>query len=290
MIPKLFVRSKGVPQDDVEHIVKVIKECYGTLQPTNLEAVEVNIFQRSSEALAFLSSQAQAAGVKSSGYDEEFYAYHHAWTGLPSIIISIEKLSTLTSILVDACIRHEVAHTVLHGELRYYVIPLPPAYQKLKRCLKLPEEYLLDLTYLTSIAVKDYEATKLLYEHNFKEDQLKYAEHLLDEGLDISLWKIVEHNPSAKALFLTANLKVLFCIKPLLNQKNIHLRKKLEDCLYPLHEYQQKMIEIVDEATQHFSEDTYYNIQVVAENHSQKILQKIFNINLYKSSGQKQVG
>ncbi len=275
MTPKLYLRAKGVSQRDVEDIVKVITECYATL-PHNLEVVEVNIFQKSSEALAFLASQAQKAGVKSISFDEEFYAYHQAWTGLPSIIISIEKLSTLTQILIEACIRHEVAHSVLHGELRYYVIPIPPAYQRLKGCFKLPNEYLLDLTYLTSIAVKDYEATKLLYTHNYKEDQIKYAEHLLDEGLDISLWKIVEQNPSAKALFLTANLKVPFCIKPLLNQQNIYLRKKLENCLQPLQEYQQKLIEIVDEAAERFGEDTYHNIQIASEVNKQRILQKIF--------------
>lgn len=275
MTPKLFLKAKGVSQSDIDYIIGIIKECYKTLKPS-LEAVEVSIFQKSSEALAYLNLQARAAGVKSSGFDEDFYAHHHAWTGLPSIIISMEKLSTLQPILVEACIRHEVAHSVLHGELSYYVTPIPPAYQQLKERCKLSEEYLLDLTYLTSIAVKDYEATKLLYEHNYKEDQVKFAEHLLDEGLDTSLWEIAGHNPYAKALFLTANLKLPFCIKPLLNQQNIHLRKKLEECLQPLQEYRQKMIEVVDEASEKFSKDTYYNIQIAAKIYKEKILQRIF--------------
>lgn len=276
MIPKIILRLKGAPQSDVEHILEVIRECYARIQSYSPTAVEVNIFQKSSEALAFLATQSRLAGVRSSDFDEDFYAYHHAWLGLPSITLSLEKLSTLTPILAEACIRHEVAHSILHGEISYYVAPPPPAYMQLKEAFKLPEDYVLDLTYLTSIAVKDYEATKLLYAHNYVEDQLKYAEHLLDEDLDVSLWKIAEYNPSAKALFLTASLKVPLCIKPILKPQNFHLEKKLEACLKPLQAYYKKIIEVVNEASERFSEDTYHNIQIAAELHTQKILLGIF--------------
>jgi hypothetical protein len=44
---------------------------------------------------SFLAALSKAAGVKSSGFDEDFYAYHQAWLGLPSITISLERLNTL---------------------------------------------------------------------------------------------------------------------------------------------------------------------------------------------------
>jgi len=274
MNPRILLKVKGASRSDVEHILQVIKECYTTL-PHKVDAVEVNIFQESSDALSFLAVQSSAAGVKSRGFDEDFYAYHHAWLGLPSITVSVEKLNTLPQSLADACIRHEVAHSVLHGEIRYYVIPTPPAYRSLREVCRVSDDYLMDLTYLTSIAVKDYEATKLLYSHNYRVDQVRYAEHLLDEGLETTLWKIVETHPQAKALFLTGSLKVPFCVKPLLDQENIHLQMKLESCLQPLGEYQKLLIEVVDEAAERFADDTYNNIQIAAEIYCEKILKRV---------------
>jgi hypothetical protein len=274
MKPKIFLKVKGASKSDVEHILRVITECYSKL-PHNLDAVEVNIFQTSSDALSFLAALSKAAGVKSSGFDEDFYAYHQAWLGLPSITVSLERLNTLPQELADACIRHEVAHSVLHGEVRYYVVPTPPPYRRMKEVGKLSDEYLLDLTYLTAVAVKDYEATKLLYLHNYRVDQARYAEHLLDEGLETTLWKIVEHHPQAKALFLASSLKVPFCIKPLLDQENLHLQKKLESYLQPLGEYQQLLMGVIDESAERFTDDTHINIQKAAEIFCEKVLKRI---------------
>jgi len=187
----------------------------------------------------------------------------------------VEKLNTLPPVLADACIRHEVAHSVLHGEIRYYVIPIPLPYRRLREACKLSDEYLLDLTYLTAVAVKDYEATKLLYSHNYRVDQLQYAEHLLDEGLETTIWKIAEHHPQAKALFLTGILKVPFCIKPLIDQQNIQLQKKLEFYLQPLGEYQHPLMEVVDKSAEGFTGDTHSNIERAAEIHCKKILKSI---------------
>lgn len=274
MNPRILLKVKGASRSDVEHILQVITECYTNL-PHNLDAVEVNIFQNISDALSFLAAQSKAAGVKSIGFDEDFYAYHHAWLGLPSITVSVEKLKTLTPELADACIRHEVAHSVLHGEIRYYIIPILPPYRRLREVCEPSEDFLLDLTYLTAVAVKDYEATKLLYSHNYRVDQVRYAEHLLDEGFETTLWKIVEHHSQAKALFLTSSLKVPFCIKPLLNQENLHLQKKLESYLQPLGEYQHLLMEVVDESSERFTDDTYSNIQTAAEIYCEKVLKRI---------------
>lgn len=274
MKPRILLKVKGASRSDVEHILQVVTECYTTL-PHKVDAVEVNIFQKSSDALSFLTAQSNAAGVRSSGFDEDFYAYHQAWLGLPSITISVEKLNTLPTELADACIRHEVAHSVLHGEISYYIIPTPLPYRRLKEEAKLGDDYLLDLTYLTSVAVKDYEAAKLLYSHNYRVDQVRYAEHLLDEGVETALWKIVEHHPQAKALFLTGSLKVPFCIKPLINQQNIHLKMKLESYLQPLGEYQSLLVDVVNEAAERFADDTYSNIQIAAEIFREKILKRV---------------
>ena len=274
MNPRILLKVKGASRSDVEHVLRVITECYTNL-PHTLDAVEVDVFQNSSDALSFLAAQSNAAGVKSSGFDEDFYAYHHAWLGLPSITVSVEKLNTLPPKVVDACIRHEVAHSVLHGEIRYYVIPTPPPYRRLKEVCKVGDDYLLDLTYLTAVAVKDYEATTLLCSHNYRVDQVRYAEHLLDEGLEATLWKIVEHHPQAEALFLTGILKIPFCIKPLLDQQDIHLQKKLESYLQQLGEYQHLLMEVVDKSVERFTDDTYSNIQKAAEIHCEKILKRI---------------
>jgi hypothetical protein len=77
-----------------------------------------------------------------------------------------------------------------------------------------------NLLYLVSMAVKDYEVTRLLYQRGYVEDQVAYAKHLLKVSEnDILSWEISQGKPPAEALCLVSCLKAAGCAAPLLVDK-----------------------------------------------------------------------
>ena len=76
----------------------------------------------------------------------------------------------------------------------------------------IPQNTVNDLIYLLSIAVKDFEATRLLYSKGYKEDQFIYAKHFLKPSEeDILVWNMTFGNHLAKIIFLVSLLKNIFC-------------------------------------------------------------------------------
>ncbi len=79
-----------------------------------------------------------------------------------------------------------------------------------------------NLLYLISIAVKDYEVTRLLHERGYVEDQVAYAKHLLKISEDDTLsWEISRGKPPAEAMCLISCLKAAGCVAPLLVDKKL---------------------------------------------------------------------
>jgi len=84
--------------------------------------------------------------------------------------------------------------------------------------------------YLVSIAVKDYEVTRLLYQRGYVEDQVAYVKYLLAVSEDdILSWKLSRGKPPAEALCLISYLKAAGCAAPLLVNKKFG--EEIKQCL-----------------------------------------------------------
>ena len=172
-------------------VLKIMKECYERLMPHNVELVDLFLFERSSATEAFLSRERSEVGVVSAPFDESFFAMHDAFRGTPRIILCFERMRKLPKPVRVGGIRHEVGHSVLHGSLSYYLLSLPPALLELVDRFGLPLEYATNLLYLISVAVKDYEVTRLLYKRGYVAGQIAYARHLLKPSeSDVLSWEM----------------------------------------------------------------------------------------------------
>ena len=81
-------------------------------------------------------------------------------------------------------------------------------------------EYATNLLYLISIAVKDYEVSRLLYRQGYVEDQIAYAKHFLVVTKDDKLsWEMSRGKPLAEILCLVSCLKAAGCVVPFLVRK-----------------------------------------------------------------------
>jgi len=223
-----------VDDEEIGRVIEVMEECYGRLAPHDVTIVDLYVFERSSSVDAFLAKESAEVGVVSAPFDELFFAMHDAWRGTSRIILCLERMKRLPRLVRMGGIRHEVGHSVLHGSLRYYSLSFPPLLLELATQFNLSIEYLASLLYLISIAVKDYEVSRLLYKRGYVEDQVAYAKHLLKVSeSDVLLWEVSRGRPEAEALYLASCLKAAGCATPLLvdNKFGEEIRRHLMESL-----------------------------------------------------------
>ena len=216
MVRIIISKFGNVNEKQVEWVIGVVKECYNKLSPHNVDVVDVYIFDSKWRFEAFMKNEALKFGVSSSGFGDSFFASHDAWTGLPRISVCLELLNKLCLDARLGGLRHEIAHSILHGSLNYYRLPMTMALMELGKKFNLNLQYLTDLLYLLSVSVKDYEVTRFLYSKGYVVDQISYATHLLCSSKEEQLvWKLIRGDPNAEILYLASLLKVLGCVKPL---------------------------------------------------------------------------
>jgi hypothetical protein len=120
-----------------------------------------------------------------------------------------------------------------------------------------------DLVYLASVAVKDCEATRLLYEKGYVEDQLAYNEYYLRTSEeDPEAWKLAEKNKTAKLLFLVSALKTACCAAPLLKDESYGeevLKAISRSVSFLPKELSAKLLRILEAASK-FGTDTHENV------------------------------
>jgi hypothetical protein len=218
---RIAVSKFGRVEDEtMNSVIETMEECYGQLAPHEVSLVDLYVFERSSSVEAFLAKECAEVGVTSVPFDELFFAMHDAWRGTPRIILCLERMKTLPGLVKIGGIRHEVGHSILHGSLGYYLLSFPPSLLEIADQFSLSFEYLTNMLYLISIAVKDYEVSRLLYGRDYVEDQVAYAKHLLRVSeSDVLSWEISRGKPPAEVLCLISCLKAAGYAVPLLIDK-----------------------------------------------------------------------
>jgi hypothetical protein len=218
---RIAVSKFGRIEDEtMNSVIETMEECYGQLAPHEVSLVDLYVFERSSSVEAFLAKECAEVGVTSAPFDDLFFAMHDAWRGTPRIILCLERMKTLPELVKIGGIRHEVGHSILHGSLGYYLLSFPPSLLEIADQFSLSFEYLTNMLYLISIAVKDYEVSRLLYGRGYVEDQVAYAKHLLRiSESDVLSWEISRGNQPVEVLCLISCLKAAGCAAPLLIDK-----------------------------------------------------------------------
>ncbi len=175
---------------------------------------------------SYLMTTHLETGVASAPAFEEFEASHDAFLGAPRIVLCEESLRNLPRHVQAGVILHEGAHSVLHGELRSYTLTPPPLLRDVEAKLQAPQGYSVNLLYLFSTAVKDYEATELLLELGFREEAKDYVIYALEPSPRlVEDWKLA----SAAGIFLrlvhlAELLKPLCCASPLMEDGEVKTR------------------------------------------------------------------
>lgn len=281
MIPRIVLSRFGsVSGEELDHAVAVMRECYDRLAPHDVILVDLYTFDRSSSFEAFLTRESSEVGVTTASFDAQFFAVHDAWRGTPRIALCLDRMRGLPDLVRDGGIRHEVGHSVLHGSLLYYLIPLPRAFLDLTEHCGLPLDYMKNLLYLVSIAVKDYEVARLLHEEGYLEDQVAYSKHVLRVSeADRLSWGAAEGEPLLEVLVLISYLKSMSCAIPLMldDRWDGEMRGSLGEGLAHLPEASSRILmNLAAEGFPALGPDTLENIDRMALACKEKLIEPLF--------------
>jgi len=214
------VRKFGsIDDEELEYIINLIQSSYEKIGRKKRLELDLYLFPNSCSAMNFMSKERAAFGIASAEFGDRFIATHDAWRGKPRIIIRMDALRGVQPLVRDGCIRHEVGHSVLHGSPDYYKFHIPSSLLSLGIEFGLSSEYLYNVLYLTSIAVKDYEVTRLLVSKGFLGDQAAYVSYLLEPTReDLKTYELARASKEGIALYALSYLKLIGCAAPLLKE------------------------------------------------------------------------
>lgn len=217
MRPQLQMETHGdVPSDFQREIEEEIEGCYRSLPASDLQAVQVCLFDTVERLKGFQNKERTKLGIATSG-GEEFLATHDAWRGIPRITICLERITQAPALVRRGAIRHEVAHTILHGSPAFYTFKLSRDLLARGRKRGLDAPALQQLLYFVAIAVKDCEAVKLLLDHGHLDCQVALALYQMEASEEDKLaWLLARSNPPLRLICLAAQLKPLLFVRPLL--------------------------------------------------------------------------
>ncbi len=272
--PALDLHCHGyVTQDELQKIRSTLEECYPHLGRWLPEKVDIQIFDTSTQLAIFLDSEKMELGIGTSG-DEAFICTHDAWRGFPRLLICLERLSALPLLAQLGTLRHEAAHTVLHGALAYYVFRLSPEIIELAQAKEITQPLLQQVLYYCAIAVKDLEVTRLLLQQGYSECQLVFVQtQFLPSEDDKRAWLLAKDNPMARLLFFSGQLKTLFLGWPLETAGLWSLEKSTDSMLnYINPEERKQLLGIAINIAQQLGEDTHDNVRLTLKQALQELL------------------
>ena len=279
LIPDIILQRFGnVPDDKVRSIRNTIEECYHRLAPHDVELLDLLLFERSAQMNSFYAYERQRLGVLSEALSEQFFAIHDAWQGTPRIAVCLERLKHISPLIQVGALRHEVGHSILHGSAEHYVFPIPPPLLEASKSFRLSRDYLYSILYLVSIAVKDFEVTRLLVEKGYVEDQLAYSIHVLAASQDdLKAWSMAQGKPAAVTLCAASRLKDAACtiaIRQVLQGSPVEtLKKELSYLQGPMLD---RFLQVTEVWPQHMTADTLGNVNATVKLFVEAFLEPVF--------------
>jgi len=257
-----------------------MEDCYRRLSPPSPEIVDVVLFEDTSRMEGYLLTEQSSLDASSQSLEAKFVATHEAWTGFPRILICYERLRELNPRLRRAVVRHEVAHSVLHGSAEYYIFPIPRSLLEASENCNLPSGYSLHILYLVAMGVKDYEATRVLLDHGYVEDQIEYAWHFCrTDKDDLEAWKISKGEPRNELLCLVGRFKDFACVTAVTAHHGtnvIELAAAKKELEYLPEDTGSRLLEVCTALTQMNGHDTFSKVELAAELIARRLIPPIF--------------
>jgi hypothetical protein len=268
---ELNVVTRGAVSGGVKsEIVNTLKDCYkqfGTRLP-----YRIDILITDTEAVLrdYLRQEKFNLGVTDESDNDDVCLYDIV-QGFPRVTLSAEKLSQFSKQARQGVIRHQAAHSALHGSLEYRIFRIPDDCRQTATIKSIDSNTLEHAMHKLSLAVKDYESSKLLVEHNFVNCQLAFAlEWIKAPPTGRQPHKEVRMERGPRFINQMVLLKpILFC-HPLISlpkskkialEMQVMLGRRIEEIIQDLPENEQlKLIQVAGQIADNLNSDTHQNV------------------------------
>lgn len=260
-------RVSGVDQKFEAQVSSILTQIYEKVRPPTAEIVDVYLFSSSLEMKIFLEREAQSAGVERGFAEVEFSLYHWAWGGWPCIAVCADVCSHKDMAVWKGEIEHETAHSILHGELAYYSFLPPFEFTNVLAANAFDDKLRGLVFYYLTVAIKDFEVTRLLVKHGILENQTQMHLFHLERSLEEkTIWKELQErrNPKAEFLATISDLKILASALPLLEQDSC-IGEAANGFLSILTTRAKKMLNNLLPSFENLGTDTHNNVETIAK-------------------------
>lgn len=216
-IPTILLEVHGTIPDDLAGAIRhQVEVCYEALPAPLPATVILGLFDTFPRWQQYAARRRQEAGVITAG-EEGFLATHDAWEGIPRLNVCLERLLTQPWLVQEGALHQVVAHSILHGRPECYRFVVPHVLLAASAARGLEQDLLLQVLYFVAIAIKGHAAVSLLVENDFVPDQIALARYqLAPHEDDEAIWKMARWEPRARLLYLSAQLRPLLYLRPLL--------------------------------------------------------------------------
>ena len=268
---ELNLITKGrIPWGVRREVAGALRDCYRRFGSRVPYKVDVHIMDRESTMRDFLKDEKFKLGITTSG-DEESICTHDAWRGYPRIIFCFENLARFSRLARLGAVRHEAAHSVLHGSLEYYIFRIPEDCRRTAVIKAIDSTALDRALHDLSVAVKDFEATRFLVRHDYIGCQFAFALEWLQPSDEEKLaWKTAKTDRQARFTYQTALLRPTLFAHPLLAlprsnkislEQQVHLGRRVEELVEHLGDAEQnRLLQVTNVIVENLTEDTHANV------------------------------
>ena len=150
-----------------KEVSEVLNDCYGRFADKVPYKIEVYAFDTEDNLNSFLREEKFKLGLSFNTIDDASACTHEVLRGYPRLLLCGERLMKYSKQARAGALRHEAAHTVLHGALEYNIFQIPEDCRHTATVKGIDNEKLDDIFFQLSLGVKDFEATRLLIQHDY---------------------------------------------------------------------------------------------------------------------------
>jgi hypothetical protein len=254
-----------------KEVSEILNDCYQRLSQRVPYKIEVYAFDTEENVNSFLREEKFKMGMSFNTVDGASACTYEVLRGYTRLLICNERLSRYSKPARAGAIRHEAAHTVLHGALEYNIFQIPDDCRHTATVKGIDTDKLEEIFFQLSLSVKDYEATRLLIANDYIQCQFAYAlEWIQPVEDDKTAWNISKTNRQTRFVYESALMQPILFTNPLLSlpkpkkalaESQLQLSARMEQMIAILGEKEEnKVLAVAGSIIEALTEDTHKNI------------------------------
>lgn len=271
MLDLSYFARGNVPGSVKKEISEVTNDCYKRFGDRVPYKIEVHVFDTAENLDSFLKQEKFQLSISFNTVDEASPCTYDVLRGFPRLLIPIDRLAGCSKQARAGAIRHEAAHTILHGGLEYNIFQIPEECRHTAMVKGIDAEKLEGVFFQFTLGIKDFEATRFLIDHEFIHCQFAYAlDWMQPREEDKTAWMIAKTNRQTRFVYESALMRPLLFANPLLAllksrkvpiEDQLQLGARIEKMIAMLGETEEnKVLHIAAAVIEVLSEDTHSNI------------------------------